>query len=161
MPGQPTSVEHRAPEDDLRNHYDREKAAPLTKLHALTITAGEQQTHDFYMTIGPMFADPLARQLYAEIASIEEQHVTQYESLLDPGETMLEKWLLHEATEIYNYYSCLQYETNPRIKSIWQRFVDYELGHFHFVMDLFKKTEKRDPAEVVPMSLPEPIEYVK
>ena len=28
------------------------------------------------------FADPLARQLYAEIASIEEQHVTQYESII-------------------------------------------------------------------------------
>jgi hypothetical protein len=161
MPGRPTSVEHRAPEDDLRNHYDREKAAPLTKLHALTITAGEQQTHDYYMTIGPMFADPLARQLYAEIASIEEQHVTQYESLLDPGETMLEKWLLHEAAEIYNYYSCSQYETNPRIKEIWERFVNYELGHFHFVMDLFQKTEKGDAAEIVPMSLPEPIEYIK
>lgn len=161
MPGRPTSVEHRAPQDDLRTPYDREKAAPLTKLHALTITAGEQQTHDYYMTIGPMFPDPVARQLYAEIASIEEQHVTQYESLQDPGESMVEKWLLHETAEIYNYYSCLQYETNPRIKSIWERFVNYELGHFHFVLDLFQQIDKRDPAEIVPMSLPEPIEYVK
>jgi len=161
MPGRPTSVEHRAPQDDIRKHYDREKAAPLTKLHALTITAGEQQTHDYYMTIGPMFADPVARQLYAEIASIEEQHVTQYESLLDPGESMLEKWLLHEVAEIYNYYSCLQYETNPRVKSIWERFVNYELGHFHFVKDLFEKIDKREPDEIVPMSLPEPIEYTK
>jgi len=37
----------------------------------LAIAAGESPTHDDYMTIGPMFADPLARQLYAEIASIE------------------------------------------------------------------------------------------
>jgi rubrerythrin len=161
MPGRPTAVEHRAPEDDLREHYDRTKAAPLTKLHALTLTAGEQQTHDYYMTIGPMFADPLARQLYAEIASIEEQHVTQYESMLDPDETLLEKWLLHEVAEIYNYYSCLQYETNPRIKAIWERFVNYEIGHFHFVKDLFQKIEKRDVAEIVPLSLPEPIEYRK
>src|SRR5689334_22217863 len=126
MPGRPTSVEHRAPEDDLREPYDRQDAAPLTKLHAVTLTAGEQQTHDYYMTIGPMFADPLARQLYAEIASIEEQHVTQYESMIDPDETMLEKWLMHEVAEIYNYYSCLQYESNPRIKSIWERFMNYE-----------------------------------
>jgi rubrerythrin len=161
IPGRPTMVEHRAPQDDLRKHYDRENASPLTKLHALTITAGENQTHDYYMTIGPMFADPIARQLYAEIASIEEQHVTQYESLLDPNETMLEKWLLHEVAEIYNYYSCLQYESNPSVKSIWERFVNYEIGHFQFVMNLFQKIDKRDPAEVVPLSLPEPIEYVK
>ena len=111
------------------------------------------------MTIGPMFADPIARQLYAEIASIEEQHVTQYESIIDPEETWLEKWLMHEASEIYNYYSCLQYESHPKVKAIWQRFLDYELGHFHHVLDLFKKFEKRDPAEIIPESLPEPIEY--
>jgi hypothetical protein len=159
IPGRPTSVEHRAPEDDLRDHYDRKTADPITKLNALTIMAGENQTHDYYMTIGPMFADPIARQLYAEIASIEEQHVTQYESIIDPYETPLEKWLLHEAAEVYNYYSCHQYETNPRIKSIWARFLDYELGQLHFVMELFKAMENRDPAEILPRSLPEPIAY--
>jgi len=159
MPGRPTIVEHRAPEDNLRDHYDCTQAHPLTKLHAVTITAGENQTHDYYMTIGPMFADPIARQLYAEIASIEEQHVTQYESLMDPNETPLEKWLMHEAAEVYNYYSCMEYETNPRVKQIWERFCDYELGHLHMVMDLFQRFENRDPAEVLPATLPEPIEY--
>ena len=159
MPGRPTMVEHRAPEDDLREHYDCVTAEPLTKLHALTITAAENQTHDYYMTIGPMFADPIARQLYAEIASIEEQHTTQYESLLDPNETPLEKWLMHEAMEVYNYYGCMAYETNPRIKEIWTRFVDYELGHLHMVMELFKQIDGRDPAELLPATLPEPIDY--
>lgn len=159
MPGRPTEVEHRAPEDDLRQHYDCTTADPLTKIHAATITAAENQTHDYYMTIGPMFADPIARQLYAEIASIEEQHVTQYESLMDPNETPLEKWMLHEAMEVYNYAGCAAYETNPRVKQIWERFVDYELGHLHMVMDLFKEIEKRDPAEVLPQTLPEFIEY--
>jgi len=159
LPGRPTSVEHRAPEDDLRECYDRKKAQPISKLNAVTIMGGEHQTHDYYMTIGPMFADPVARQLYAEIASIEEQHVTQYESIIDPEETWLEKWLMHEAAEIYNYSSCLQYETNSRVKSIWERFVDYELGHLHYVLAVFRKFDKRDPGEIIPESLPEPIEY--
>jgi ribonucleotide reductase beta subunit family protein with ferritin-like domain len=84
-------IEDRAPEDDLRRPYDRRTAHPLTKLHATMIMAGEHQTHDYSMNIGPLFADPVARQLYAEIASIEEQHVTQYESIIDPDETWLEK----------------------------------------------------------------------
>lgn len=159
MPGRPTEVEHRAPEDNLRDHYDCATADPLTKIHALTITAAENQTHDYYMTIGPMFADPIARQLYAEIASIEEQHVTQYESLIDPTESPLEKWLLHEVMEVYNYFGCMEYETNPRVKRIWERFCDYELGHLHMVMELFKEIENRDPAEVLPRTLPQPIEY--
>jgi hypothetical protein len=159
MPGRPTVVEHRDPTDDLREHYDRRKAEPLTKLHAVTIMAAENQTHDYYMTIGPMFADPVARQLYAEIASIEEQHTTQYESIIDANETWMEKWLMHEAMEVYNYMGCSQYETNPRIKAIWDRFLDYELGQLHYVMELFKQVENRDPAEILPATLPEPIEY--
>jgi rubrerythrin len=159
LPGRPTIIEHRAPQDDIREPYDRQLADPLTKLHALMITAAEQQTHNYYMNIGPVFSDPVARQLYAEIASIEEQHVTQYESLLDPDESLLEKWLLHEATEVYNYYSCVQQESNPRIKAIWERFLDYELGHFHQVSELFKQYEQRDPAEILPQSLPEPITF--
>ncbi|MDY7225909.1 hypothetical protein [Hyalangium rubrum] len=158
-PGRPTAVEHRHPLDDLRRSYDRRAAHPLTKIHAILITAAEFQTHDFYMTIGPMFSDPVARQLYAEIAAIEEQHVTQYGSLQDPDETLLEKWLLHEAMEVYAYYSCLAYEGNARIKAIWQRFVDYELGHLHYVMELFQRLEGRDPAEILPATLPEPVAF--
>lgn len=160
IPGRPTILEHRDPEDELRHHYDRTKADALTKFHALTIMSGEQQTHNYYMNIGPLFADPTARQLYAEIASIEEQHVTQYESIIDPNETWLEKWLMHEANEVYNYYSCMTYETNPRIKAIWERFLEYELGQLHAVMEVFKKVENRDPAEILPQKLPEPIEYM-
>src|SRR5687768_4708287 len=61
LPGRPTAVEHRHPDDDLREHYDRATADPVTKLNALTIVAGEHQTHDYYMTVGPQFADPVAR----------------------------------------------------------------------------------------------------
>jgi rubrerythrin len=159
LPGRPTADEHRAPIDDLRRPYDRRRVAPLSKLHALTIMAGEQQTHNFYLNIGPMYSDPVARQLYAEIASIEEQHVTQYESIIDPDETWLEKWLLHEAAEVYNYYGCMEQESNPRIRAIWERFVDYELGHLNLVMDLFKKHERRDPMELLPEAFPDPIPF--
>jgi rubrerythrin len=159
MPGRPTAEEHRAPEHDLRRPFDRMSAAPLTKLHVLSLTAAEQQTHNYYMNIGPLFADPLARQLYAEIASIEQQHVTQYESLLDPTQSLLENWLLHEAMEVYNYFGCVQQESNPRIRKIWERMLDYELGHFAVVSELFKRHERRDPQEVVPDKLPEPFPF--
>jgi hypothetical protein len=159
QPGRPTSEEHRAPEDDLRDPYDRKTAHPLSKLNALTLVAGEHQTHDYYMHVGPLYADPVARQLYAEIASIEEQHVTQYESLTDPSETWLEKWLLHEAMEVWNYWGCLESEGDALLKPIWQRFLDYELGHLALVRQLFERIEERDPWEIVPPSLPDPIKY--
>jgi hypothetical protein len=159
LPGRPTAVEHRAPENDVRRPFDRASALPLTKLNALTLVAAEQQTHNYYMNIGPLFADPLARQLYAEIASIEQQHVTHYESLLDPGQSLLENWLVHEAMEAYTYYSCLRQESNPRIQAIWERMLSYELGHLQLVAGLFKQHERRDPAEVVGDKLPDPIPF--
>jgi hypothetical protein len=159
MPGRPTFEHHRAPEDNLRNPYDRTQAPLLSKLHALTILSGEAQTHNYYMNIGPTFSDPLARQLYAEIASVEEQHVTQYESMLDPTETWMEQWILHEANECYNYYSCVEQETNHHVKAIWERFLDYELGHFHMACDLFKTFEKRDPAEIITGAFDAPLPF--
>ena len=159
-PGRPTQVEHRHPLDDLRRPYDRSKAHPLSKLHAYTLVAGEHQTHDYYMHVGPFFSDPVARQLYAEIASIEEQHVTQYESLIPTDESWLEKWLLHEACEVYNYWSCYGSETHPRIKQIWERLLQQELGHLKYVRELLQDREKRDAAEILPAQLPDPIDYV-
>lgn len=159
VPGRPTVVEHRSPLDDLRRPYDRREAAPVTKINALTIMAAENMTHDYYMVVGPTFADPMARQLYAEIASIEEQHVTHYESLIDPSESWIEKWLLHEMTEVYNYWSCYSTETNPRIRAIWERFLSYELGHLHGVMDVMRKYERRDPEAFIPATLPPPLAF--
>ncbi len=159
VPGRPTVEQHRHPFDDLRTPYDRKKADPLTKIHATTILAAEQQTRNFYATVGNVYADPVARQVYAEISSIEEQHVTQYESIIDPDETWMEKWLIHEATEVFCYFSCYQQESNPRIKQIWEMLLNYELGHLHFVMELFQKVEKRDPAEILPRTLPTPLDF--
>jgi rubrerythrin len=159
LPGRPTVVENRAPENDVRRPFNRATAAPLTKLNALILVAAEQQTHNYYMNIGPLFADPLARQLYAEIASIEQQHVTHYESLLDPEQSLLENWLMHEAMEAYTYYSCLQQEGNPRIKALWERMLSYELGHLSLVAKLFKKHERRDPEEIVGDKLPDPVPF--
>jgi hypothetical protein len=157
LPGRPTVDEHRDPMDDLREHYDRKTAAPLSKLHAMTIMASEQQTHNYYMNVGPLFSDPMARLLYAEIASIEEQHTTQYESIIDPSETWLEKWVLHEASEVYNYQACALQESNPRIKALWERFLDYELGQLHVAIEHFQRLEGRDVAEILPAILPDPI----
>jgi hypothetical protein len=148
VPARPTWVHHRAPEHDLLEPYGRD-AALATKLHALTLTGGEYQTHDYYMNIGPLFADALARQLYAEIASVESQHITHYGSMLNPNETPLEKLLLGEACEVWNYAGCLEQETNPRVRSIWEKFLDYELGHFQVALRLFEEVERRDAAEVL------------
>jgi hypothetical protein len=148
VPARATLFHHRAPEHDLLEPYGPD-AALATKLHALTLTGGEYQTHDYYMNIGPVFADPLARQLYAEIASVESQHITHYGSMLNPNETPLEKLLIGEACEVWNYAGCMEQETNPRIRAIWEKFLDYELGHFQVALNLFKDIERRDPQEVL------------
>jgi hypothetical protein len=148
VPARPTSEHHRAPEHDVLRPYGSD-AALATKLHALTLTGGEYQTHDYYMNIGPLFADPLARQLYAEIASVESQHIVHYGSMLNPDESTLEKLLISEACEVWNYAGCVAQESNPRIKAMWERFLDYELGHFQLALQLFKDIERRDAEEVL------------
>lgn len=148
VPGRPTLAHHRAPENDLMAPYPAD-AALATRLHALTLVGGEYQTHDYYMTVGPQFTDPVARLLYAEIASVEAQHITHYGSMLNPDETPLEKLVLQQAAEVWNYHACAQQESDTRLRALWERFIDYELGHLQVALRLFKEVERRDPAQVL------------
>jgi hypothetical protein len=159
MPGRPTIVEHRDPVDNLRNPYDRNAAAPVSKLHALTLVAAEQQTMNFYMTTGNMYMEPIARQLYQEIGLIEEEHVTHYESLMDPGETWWERLVTHEYNECYLYYSFLQQESDPKVKAVWELHLNMELEHLRIAADLMRRHDGREPEEVVGQHLPQALTF--
>ncbi|MHB0976491.1 MAG: hypothetical protein ACYC1U_04755 [Candidatus Aquicultorales bacterium] len=158
-PGRPTSEEHRHPLDDLRKHYDKDKADMKTKLNVWTLVFGENQTYNFYKTHGMHYPQDIARKLYAEIAEIEEQHVTQYESLGDPNETWLEKALVLQAVEAYNYFCCLMTETDPRMKAVWDEFFHHELEHIRIVDQLLLEHEGRSAKELMPASIETPIVF--
>ena len=149
FPGRPTQDHHNDSAMRLRKNYDRKKATPQTKVNVLTLLAGEQQTHNFYKAHGFMYGNPMLSKLYAEIADVEEEHVTQYESLIDPTETLFEKWLLHEFTEVCNYYTFMQQEPDQRIKKIWEEFLAQEIEHLRLAAEAFKAHEKRDPEQII------------
>lgn len=156
MPGRPTIVEHRHPFDEVRAHYDRNTVHPLTRLHALTITAAEQQTMNFYMNMGNRYTEPLARGLYLEIGMIEEQHVTQYESLLDPVESWFQQEVFHQYNECYLYHSFMSQEVDPRIKAIWELHLNMELEQLRLSCEMMRRFEGVEPEEILPSALPEP-----
>jgi rubrerythrin len=108
MPGRPTCFEHRDPMDEIRRPMVALAAHPQSILNGLTIVAGEQQTMNFYNTIGNRYQEPLARATYAEIAQIEEQHVSHYESILDPTLSWFENLVLHQWHECWMYWSFMQ-----------------------------------------------------
>jgi len=159
LPGRPTQDHHNAPALRLLEHYRKRQAQPLSKVNALTLLAGEQQTMNFYKNVGPSYGSPEARQLYAEISEVEEEHVTQYESLIDPTETWLERWVLHEFTECANYYTCYSTESDRRLKELWELFLGCELEHLRIAGEMLKSLEGRDPEEIVGTTLPTPATF--
>lgn len=158
--GRPTQHHHNCNGIRRRKHYDKTTAAPQTKVNILTLVSGEQQTHNYYAEHGFMYADHVLRETYAEIKDVEEEHVTMYESLIDPTESLYEKLLIHEFTEVCNYYTCMEDEVDDRIKKTWELFLDIELGHLQIAADLFKKYEKRDPEEVIGAEIVIPCRFV-
>ncbi|GAA0461883.1 MULTISPECIES: hypothetical protein [Streptomyces] len=154
MPGRPTRMHHRNPVDNVREPYDKARTDPLSKLHALTVMSAEQQTMNFYMNVGPTYMEPIARRLYQEIGLIEEEHVTHYESLVDPGETWWEQLVDHEYNECYLYHSFMEQESDPKVKAIWELHLNMELEHLHRACDLMRRHDERDPAEVLAPELP-------
>jgi len=158
-PGRPTIAEHRHPNESVRFPVCFKSADIQTKLNALIITSAEQQTMNFYMNIGAAYYTDLGRQLYQEIAMIEEQHVTQYGSLLDPKCTWLENLLLHQYMECYLYYSFYQDEVDPNIKMIWESHLAQEIAHLHRAADLLQQYEGKHWSSVVPGPFPKLLHF--
>ncbi len=150
MPGRPTIAHHRHPKDSVKPFVNNKKVDNLTKLDVGIITAAEQQTMNYYMNLGAFYKNKKGRELYGEIGMVEEQHVTQYGSFMDPNCSMLENCLLHEYTECYLYFSMLNDESDPNVKKIWERLFEQELAHLHSAVKLLRKYEKKDWQEVIP-----------
>lgn len=148
MPGRPTISEHRYPYDDIRRHINS-KASLATKLNTMIITAAEQQTMNYYMNLGTFYTSDLGRKLFTEIAMIEEQHVSQYGSLIDTNCTWLECLLMHEYTECYLYYSLMNDETDEHVKKVFEQIFTQELSHLHKARQLLNKYENKDYEELV------------
>ena len=158
-PGRPTLFEHRDPRDEIRRPMTSLAAHPQSILNALTVMSAEQQTMNFYNTIGNRFQEPLARGLYLEIAQIEEQHVSHYETILDPSCSMLENLAFHEYNECWIYYSFMQEETDPKVKALYELHLAMEIEHLRIACELIKKIERRDPEEFLPRSIERPLQF--
>ena len=159
LPARPTQDHHNDPFLRVLNHYEKTRAHPRSKVNILTLLAGEQQTMNFYKTVGNFYGSPEARQLYAEISNVEEEHVTQYESLMDPTETWLEKWVMHEFTEVANYYTCMETEVDPRIKKVWEIFLACELEHLRIAGETLRRLQGKEPQEICGTELPTPATF--
>ena len=149
-PGRPTISEHRYPTDSIFKYISK-NASLQTKLNINIITAAEQQTMNYYMNVANLYdKSDIGRNLYKEIAMIEEQHVSEYESLKDTKVTWLEDLLMHEYTECYLYYSCFMTECDAYIKQIWEQCLTQEIAHLHKAAELLCKYEHREWQSVIP-----------
>jgi hypothetical protein len=159
LPARPTQDHHNEPFLRLLSHYEKTRAQPRSKVNVLTLLAGEQQTMNFYKTVGNVYGSPEARRLYAEISTVEEEHVTQYESLMDPTETWLEKWVLHEFTECANYHTCYETERDPRLRQLWETFLGFELTHLEIAGNALRRLQGKEPQEITGAELPTPATF--
>lgn len=149
-PARPTIAHHRFPADNVRFAMDAKTSSVYTKLVGNIITAAEQQTMNFYMNMAQMYKNDLGRRLFAEIGMVEEEHVTQYESLKDPTCTWLEQWVMHEYTECYLYYSMAEDESDEYIKNIWEEHFTMEVAHLKLATELLEKYENKEVTAVLP-----------
>jgi hypothetical protein len=154
-PGRPTFAHHRHPYDELKGHYATNTVDPLSRLHVMTIVAAEQQTMNFYMNHAADFVDPIARGLYAEIGMVEEQHVSHYESLLDPLDTWLKQWVFHKYNEVYLYWSMFDQEVDAGVKQIWELHLNMEIGQLREACRFLREFEGVEAEEILPPQLPD------
>ena len=168
MPGRPTIAHHRHPFDSVKFHIQNRTASTMTRLCTGIITAAEQQTMNYYMNVAAFYPTAWGQKLYREIGMVEEQHVTQYGSLMDTEQTWLEGCLSHQYAECYLYWSAMETETDPRVRNVWLMLFEQEVSHLHAAANLLETYEGKEAAQVIPDgTFPDPlvltgnIEYVR
>lgn len=158
MPGRPTIAHHRHPYDSVKFHLQCRTASPMTRLCAGIITAAEQQTMNYYMNVAAFYPTAWGQKLYREIGMVEEQHVTQYGSLIDTDQTWLEGLLNHQYAECYLYWSALETESDPRLRTLWAQLFEQEVSHLHAAADLLETYEGTEAAQIIPDgTFPDPL----
>ena len=150
MPGRPTIAHHRHPYDSIRNPMTGDAPVTIDLLAANVITAAEQQTMNYYMNTAALWPEETGRRLYQEIGMVEEQHVTQYGSLLNPGMTWLENLLVHQYVECWLYWSCAKTETDGGIRKVWDCLLEQELLHLDLARRLLRDYEGKEWQQVIP-----------
>jgi len=168
MPARPTFAHHRHPFDNVKNNICGYENNTQTILNTLIITAAEQQTMNYYMNAAAFYKNDRGRKLYEEISLVEEEHVTQYGSLIDTSAELLERVLWHEYAEAYVYWSNYMTETDKKIKALWEKNFEIEVSHLCAARELIKQYLKKDYDEVIynptfpePLSLHENVDYVR
>lgn len=167
-PARPTVSHHRHPYDTVKKPISNQKADPFTKCAVNIITTAEQQTMNYYMNVANLYKNQPGRELYTEIGMVEEDHVTQYGSLMDPTTSWLENALMHEYVECYLYYSMYNDESDKNVKTIWEMLLEQEISHLHSAKDNLLKYEHKEWQQVIPngefptlIKLQENVDYVR
>ena len=155
----PTILQHRAAQDDLRDAAAAASLTPRARVHLMVAMACAQGAGELLLRDAARQADPVLRQLYAEIASVEEQHLSHLESLLDARSGWLSQWLLLQSAEALCYHACLRHESAPRLKAWWERMLDFEIGQFHEVARLLLGHQGLDARAVLPGELDDCLDF--
>lgn len=157
--GRATSDGHLFPTDEIKHSTNCRSVSPLTTYHILTLLNAKRRNHNFYLTQGNHYTHQLARQVFSEIAEIEEQHIGMLETLFDPTTTFLELELLNHSTEAFNYYNFCQDETDPRIRRIWNDHYYMELEHMRIATEFLGRYEGKSATDVISSHFPESIRF--
>lgn len=150
MPARPTISERRYPIDNIKQFMINKDNCLMSALVTNIITAAEQQTMNYYMNVATFYPNEYGRKMFSEIALVEEEHVSQYESLKDPNCTWLEAWVMHEYTECYLYHSMMKDETVPHIKKIYEEHYEMEVAHLKTAINCLKIYENKTFDMVIP-----------
>lgn len=94
-----------------------------------------------------------------DFALLEDfDHLYRYADLLDFERGVHAEKLY---TECYLYWSCMQDETDARIREIWQMHFEEELSHLKFATDMMEKYEGKVWQQIFPEggAFPEPVKF--
>ena len=156
MHGRPTSEQHRAPEDDLRRPYAAKHGRPDLQAARADHRGGRIPDPRLLYEHRPAVLRPAGAP--AVRRNRVDRRAARHPVRVDPrsGRDLARAVGAARGQRMLYVLQLRRAGIQPPHQDIWERFLDYELGHFHMACDALKQFEKRDPAEIITSDFDEP-----
>lgn len=132
--GRPLNEQFTKPENtfwkgSFRGVYDKSSVEPQTLINVDMVQSGELAAWNMYGSAASWEKDVTVKLHFSAFSGVENQHVSILGSIKDPGESLLEKALVHERVEMHGYSQLIQNEPNETVRKVFEDLYEEDKEH--------------------------------
>lgn len=141
--GRPIDLQFIEINDCLKRPYDRETIGPATKVRVRLVLAQEMAQRRAYQELAAVSGDNHLIVLDQQASIVDNLHIAMVQSLIDPGETILESAYLTELSQVVNLERAVETTPAGTIRDAFSSLLEADRRHLAAIGHMLIEYEGR------------------